>query len=121
MESTDKISAESAWLHRLFSPGPALVSLTGGTIHLEERLGDVLARIPVGTIGSITVCPSWFWHRLTIRLTDGTERSIGGLDGRAAALIRNAALREEARIHEAAVAEAVRSAQGFEPASGAAG
>ena len=105
MESNDRISAESAWLHRLFSPGPARVSLTGGTIHFEERLGDVQAKIPVGTIGSITVRPSWFWHRLTIRLTDGTERSIGGLDGRGSLRL----------IHEAAVAEAVRSAKALSP------
>ena len=115
MESNDRISAESAWLHRLFSPGPARVSLTGGTIHFEERLGDVQAKIPVGTIGSITVRPSWFWHRLTIRLTDGTERSVGGLDGREASLIRDAALEEAARIHEAAVAEAIRSAKALGP------
>ena len=115
MESNDQISAESAWLHRLFSPGPARVSLTGGTIHFEERLGDIWAKISVGTIGSITVRPAWFWHRLTIRLTDGTERSIGGLDGREASLIRDAGLEEAARIHEAAVAEAVRSAKAVSP------
>ena len=115
MESNDSISAESAWLHRLFSPGPARVSLTGGTIHFEERLGNVQAQMPVGTIGSITVRPSWFWHRLTIRLTDGTERSVGGLDGREASLIRDAALEEAARIHEAAVTEAIRSAKALSP------
>ena len=115
MESNNRISAESAWLHRLFSPGPARVSLTGGTIHFEERLGEVQASIPVCTIGSITVRPSWFWHRLSIRQTDGTERSIGGLDGGEAELIRHAALEEAARIHEAAVAEAVRSAKALSP------
>ena len=115
MESNNQISAESAWLHRLFTLGPARVSLTGRTIHLEGPLGDALARIPVGTIGSITVRPSWFWHRLTIRLTDGTERSIGGLDGREAELIRDAALEEAERIHEAAVAEAVRNATALSP------
>ena len=115
MESNNQISADRAWLHRLFSLGPARVSLTGRTIHLEGRRGAALARIPVGTIDSITVRPSWFWHRLTIRLTDGTERSIGGLDGREAALIRDAALEEAARIHEAAVAEAVRSATALSP------
>ena len=88
MGSNDQITDESVWLHRLFSLGPARVSLIGRTIHLEKRLGDAMARIPVGTTGSITVRPSWFWHRLTIRLTDGTERSIGGLNGREAELIR---------------------------------
>ena len=115
MESNDQISAESAWLHRLFSPSPARVLLTVGTIQFEESLGDIRAKISVGTIGSITVRPSWFWHRLTIRLTDGTERSIGGLDGREASLIRDAALEEAARIREAAVAEAVRSAKALSP------
>ena len=115
MESHLQISAESSWLHRLFSLGPARVSLTGRTIHFEKRLGDVQVQIPVGAIGSITVRPSWFWHRLTIRLTDGAEHSIGGLDGREAKLIRDAALGEAARIHEAAVAEAVRSAKALSP------
>ncbi len=115
MESRDQISAESAWLYRLFTLGPARVSLTGRTILLEDRLGEALARIPVGAIGSITVRPSWFWYRLTIRLTDAAERSIGGLDEREAELIRHAALEEAARIHEAAVAEAVRSAKALSP------
>ena len=81
MESHLQISAESAWLHRLFSPGPTRVSLTGGTIYFEKRPGDVRARIPVGTIGSITVRPSWFWHRLTIRLADGSEQNAEGVHG----------------------------------------
>ena len=66
MESNDQTTAESAWLHRLFSLGPARVSLTGEIIHFQEHFGDALAKIPVGVIGSITVRPSWFWHRLTI-------------------------------------------------------
>ena len=115
MESEDQISAESARLYRLFTLGPARVSLTGRTILLEDHLGDALARIPVGAIGSITVRPSWFWHQLTIRLTDGTERSIGGLAGSEASLIRDAALEEATRIHEAAVAEAVRRAKALSP------
>ncbi|MDE2824322.1 MAG: UvrD-helicase domain-containing protein, partial [Chloroflexota bacterium] len=115
MESTDQVSAESAWLHRLFSPGPARVSLTDGTIHFEGRIGDIRAKISVGAIGTITVSPSWFWHRLTIRLTDGTEWSIGGLDRSEASLIRDAALEEAARVHEAAVAEAVRNAKALSP------
>ena len=115
MESHLQITAESSWLHRLFSQSPARVSLTGRTIHFEKRLGDAQVQIPVGTIGSITVRPSWFWHRLTIRLSNGAEQSIGGLDGRKAKLIRDAALGEAARIHEAAVAEALRSAKALSP------
>ena len=115
MGSPHQITAESAWIYRIFTFGPARVSLTGETIHFEEHLGDALARMPVDAISSITVHPSWFWHRLTIRLTDGTERSIGGLDGREAELIRDAALEEAARIYEAAVAEAVRSAKALSP------
>ena len=115
MESNDQTTAESTWLHRLFSLGPARVSLTGGTIHFEEHFGDALARIPVGAIGSITVRPSWFWHRLTICLTDGTERSIGGLDEREAEQIRDAALEEASRVRKAAVAEAVQGAKALSP------
>ena len=108
---TDQITAEGAWLYRLFALGPARVSLTGGTIHFEEHFGDALARIPVGAIGSITVRPSWFWHRLTICLTDGTERSIGGLNEREAEQIRDAAFEEASRVRKAAVAEAAQGAK----------
>ena len=115
MGSHHQFTAESAWLYRLFTLGPARISLTGETIHFEDHLGDASAGMPVDAISSITVHLSWFWHRLTIRLTDGTERSIGGLDGREASLIRDAALEEAARIHEAAVAEAIRSATALSP------
>ena len=115
MGSHHQITAESAWIYRIFTFGPARVSLTGETIHFEEHLGDALARMPVDAISSITAHPSWFWSRLTIRLTDGTERSIGGLDGREAELIRDAALEEVARIHGAAVAEAIRDAKALSP------
>ncbi len=104
MKPIDQISTESAWLHRLFSLGPAHVWLTRGIIQFEKRLGNEQIRIPVSTIGSITVRRAWFWHRLTIRLTNGTQQSIGGLDGRKASLIR-----------DAAVAEAVRSAKTISP------
>ena len=58
-------------------------------------------KIPVGSIDSITVRPSWFWHRLTIRLGDGTERSIGGLDEKEAVRVRDAAIEGAVRIAKA--------------------
>ena len=115
MGSNDQISAKSAWLYRLFALGPARVSLTGETIHIEDHLGDMLAQVPVDAVGSITVHPSWFWSRLTIRLDDGTERSIGGLDEREAERIRDAALEEASRVRKAAVAEAVQGAKVLSP------
>ena len=58
-------------------------------------------KIPVGAIDSITVRPSWFWHRLTVRLGDGTERSIGGLDGKEAVKVWNAAIEGAVRVAKA--------------------
>ena len=110
-----QFTAQSTWLYRLFAQGPARVSLTGETIHIEDHLGDMLAKVPVDAIGSITVRPSRFWHRLTIRLTNGTERSIGGLDEREALRIRDAALEEASRVRKAAVAEAVQGAKALSP------
>ena len=115
MGSNDQMLAESAWLYRLFALGLARVSLIGETIHIEGLLGNVLVKIPVDSIGLITVRPSWFWHRLTIRLTDGTERSIGGLDRSEAERLRDAALEEAARVQEVVVAEAVRCAKVLSP------
>ena len=92
MGPDNRIAAESAWLYRLFTLGPARVSLTGETLSVEGLLGGGPAKIPVGAIDSITVRSSWFWHRLTIRLGDGTERSVGGLDEQEATGVRAAAI-----------------------------
>ncbi len=115
MRPHHQITADSAWLYRLFTLGPSRVSLTGETIHIEQSPGDVRVKIPVVTISSITVRRSWFWHRLMIRQSDGIKRSIGGLDRREAELIRDAALEEAARIHKLAVTEAVKRARVLSP------
>ena len=44
MGSHHQITAESAWIYRIFTFGPARVSLTGETIHFEEHLGDALVQ-----------------------------------------------------------------------------
>ena len=111
MKPHHQITANSAWLYRLFTLGPSRVLLTGETIHIEQSPGDVRVKIPVVAISSITVLRSWFWRRLMIRQSDGIKRSIGGLDQREAELIRDAALEEAARIHKLAEAEAVKRAE----------
>ena len=101
MESRNRIVAENSGLHRLFTLGPSRVSLTGKTLHIEGLMGGGPAKIPVGAIDSITVQPSWFWHRLTIRLGDGTERSVGGLDEREAVQVRDAVIEGAVRVAKA--------------------
>ena len=92
------IAAESGRLYRLFAVGPTRVSLTGETLNVEGRLGGAPNEVPVGAIDSITVRPSWFWHRLAIRLGDGTERSVGGLDEREAVRVRDAVIEGAVRV-----------------------
>ena len=101
MESRNRIVAENSGLHRLFTLGPSRVSLTGKTLHIEGLMGGGPAKIPVGAIDSITVQPSWFWHRLTIRLGDGTERSVGGLDEREAVQVRDGVIEGAVRVAKA--------------------
>ena len=101
MESRNRIVAENSGLHRLFTLGPSRVSLTAKTLHIEGLMGGGPAKIPVGAIDSITVQPSWFWHRLTIRLSDGTERSVGGLDEREAVQVRDAVIEGAVRVAKA--------------------
>ena len=100
LKTQDRITAESSRFHRLFTLGAGSVSLTGETLHIEEPMGGQ-RKIPVGAIDSITVRPSWFWHRLTIRLGDGTERSIGGLDEKEAIRVRDAATEGAVRVAKA--------------------
>ena len=85
----------------MFTLGAARVSLTGETFHIEGLLGGEPRKIPVGAIDSITVRPSWFWHRLTIRLGDETERSIGGLDEKEAVRVRDAVIDGAVRVAKA--------------------
>ena len=101
LKTHNRIAAESSRLHRLFTLGAGRVSLTGETIHIEGLMGGGPLKIPVGAIDSITVRPSWFWHRLTIRLGDGTERSIGGLDEKEAIRVRDAATEGAVRVAKA--------------------
>ena len=101
MGQHNRIAAESSGLHRLFTLGPTRVSLTGETLHVEGLMGNEPAEIPIGAIDSITVRPSWFWHRLTIRLGDGTERSVGGLDEREAARVRDAVMASTGEVAKA--------------------
>ena len=101
MRLHNPIAAENSGLHRLFTLGPVRVSLTGETLHIEGLMGGGPREIPVGAIDSITVRPSWFWHRLTIRLGDGTERSVGGLDEKEAERVRDAATEGAVRVARA--------------------
>ncbi len=101
LKTQERIAAESSRLHRLFTLGAGSVSLTGETLHIEGSIGGGPRKIPVGSIDSITVRPSWFWHRLTIRLGDGTERSIGGLDVKEAVRVRDAATEGAVRVAKA--------------------
>ena len=101
MKTHNRIAAESSRLHRLFTLGAGSISLAGETLHIEGLMGGGPRKIPVGAIDSITVRPSWFWHRLTIRLGDGTERSIGGLDEKEAVRVRDAAIESAVRVARA--------------------
>ena len=101
LKTHNRIAAESSRLHRLFTLGAGSVSLAGETLHIEGLMGGGPRKIPVGAIDSIMVRQSWFWHRLTIRLGDGTERSIGGLDEKEAARVRDAVIEGAARVAKA--------------------
>ncbi len=106
MSSRNHAAAESAWLYRTLTLGPDRILLVGETLRIEYV--DSLTEIHAGDIGAIMVRPSWFWYQLTVRLTDGTERSVGGLDRLEAARVRDMALAEVERVHGEAVAEAKR-------------
>ena len=101
LRTHNRIAAESSRLHRLFTLGAGRVSPTDETLHIEGLMGGGPRKIPVGAIDSITVRPSWFWHRLTIHLGDGTERSIGGLDEKEAVRVRDAAIESAVRVARA--------------------
>ena len=97
MRTHDHISVESAWLYRVFTLGPSRILLTDATNHIEGLLGGELAKMAIDDISSISIRRSWFWDKLTIHLTDGSERSVGGLDKKDASRVRDAVVAESSR------------------------
>ena len=100
MGRDNRIVAETGWLYRLFTLGTKCVAVTGEVLVLERLFDNNSTEIPVGAIDSITVRPSWSWHRLSIRLGDGTERSVGGLSGDEAKRVRDAVIGEADAVAE---------------------
>ena len=94
-------AAESADLYRYLSLGPLRASLTGDAVHIGRRFGLPVVEIPVGSIDALTVRRSCFWwKKLTVHTSDGVKRSIGGLEGDAAARLHGAIFEEVARHAE---------------------
>ena len=96
MGPPERATARSSWLSRLWTRGPTGVAVDDGAVRVE-RGTEPVAELPVGSLDAIEVRRSWFWHRLTIRAADGAQHTVGGLDGRAAAGIEQAARAEAAR------------------------
>ena len=92
MQSNENIVAESAWIHRLLSGGLARATVYDGTIRIEKLSGEALFEIPVGVIDAISVRRSWFKSELEIRVAGGAERTIGGLKGVEASLVRDSVI-----------------------------
>jgi len=94
----ERIVAKSARFYRFLTRGPVCISLRTGMIDITGPASDAI-EISVGFVDKLTVRRSLFRSRLTIRLGDGTERSIGGLDKR-----------DARRVHDAILVEAFRQA-----------
>ena len=102
MRPQQQVAAESVWFHRIFSRGPARVSISGEVLRMDGRSGELQLETRVGSINEIEVRRSWFRDRLTVIAAGGLELSIGGLDERAAAHVRDAVLRK-ATLHAEAL------------------
>ncbi len=77
MRPNNRVAAEISRIHRLFTLGATRVSLSGATLQ------------------------TWFGNRLTIRLDDGIEHSVGGLDEREATRVQDAATAGAGRVARA--------------------
>ena len=92
MNSRNQVVAESSRLFRLFTRGPASVSLVGGRLRFGTQGRRGVEEIGVERIDAIETRRSWFRARLTVHTSDHTRRSIGGLDQHATASLRDAVL-----------------------------
>ena len=75
-----------------YTGGLARATVRDGTIRIEKLSGEALVEIPISFIDAISVRRSWFKSELVIRVAGGTERSIGGLKGTEASLVRDSAV-----------------------------
>ena len=92
MKSNIQIVAESSQCYRAFGPPAARVSLSSDCIRIEASTGRSLFEVSIDSVAKILVDQSWFWYRLKIESVDGRRYSVGGLDGKGAAKVRDAAL-----------------------------
>ena len=98
MNSRETVVAESSWLYRFLTRGPALVSLVGGRLRLERWGGRGVEEIGVERIDAVSVGRSLLFRtRLTVYRSDHTQRSIGGLDRQAAVSLRAAVIETAGR------------------------
>lgn len=94
MQSERVVLAESARLHRFFSPGPSRASLNGDAVLLEGRLGAPVVEIPVRPLDVLNLSSALFCNQVTLKTVGESEHSIGGLDRQSALRLRDEVLRE---------------------------
>lgn len=92
----EKIVAKSSGLYRLLKRGPTQIEVLSEGIEIT-RPGNAVTKIHIGSIDGITVQHTWSRSQLRIRIGDGTEHWIGGLDER-----------EAKRVHDTIRVEALR-------------
>ncbi|MXZ02879.1 MAG: hypothetical protein F4Y88_04165, partial [Chloroflexi bacterium] len=108
MRSQNQAVAESSKCYQLFGSSATRVSLSPNSVRIESNSGRPVSDIPIDSVAKILVEQSWFWYRLKIESTDGRRYSVGGLDGRGAASIRDAALEIAEQLAHAEFANLLR-------------
>ncbi len=108
MRSPSRVVAESSNCYQLLGSSAARVVLLPSGVRIESSSGRPVSEIPIDSVAKILVEQSWFWYRLKIEAMDGRRYSVGGLDGRGAASIRDAALEIAEQLAHAEFANLLR-------------
>ena len=108
MKSQNQVVAESSKCYQLFGSSASRILLSSDSVRIESGDGKPIDEIPIDSVANISVDQSWFWYRLKIESTDRRMYSVGGLDGRGAASIRDAALEIAEQLAHAEFANLLR-------------
>ena len=91
------VAAETSRLHRLTAPRKSRIEVTDRSILIKDTSGITTAELPVNELDDIALERSLLWSGISIRMTDGSSYSVGGLPHEDARIILSRCRDEAAR------------------------
>lgn len=79
MSDFDPALFESSRIHRLVFPDSSRITVTDGVILILSVSGETTAELPISEVDDIRIERGLLWNAVTVRKTDNSTFSVGGL------------------------------------------